>query len=134
MMILHIASMCAVSATALLHNSIYCRLHKTFSSFQHPPLFVFTTVFDIARSVRNFSGCTLLHVRDVKTLRYCRLTFSRFYVDFTFHCLLFISYIIKAFPDENGWFSKLNENILTCKRKCWAWRSWQLLLSFVLSS
>ena len=29
-------------------------------------IFVYNGAFDIARSVRNVSGCTLLHVRDVK--------------------------------------------------------------------
>ena len=44
------------------NHYLFCNLTTT---FQHPPLFfVYNGAFDIARSVRNVSGCTLL--RDVK--------------------------------------------------------------------
>ena len=102
MMILHLASKCAVSATTLLPSSICYRLHemflwestKNYGQFDKSLLiqliytldryrckslllsytddniptsaaiFVYNGAFDIAHSVRNVSGCTLL--RDVK--------------------------------------------------------------------
>ena len=35
----------------------------------------------------------------------------------------YIPDLVHAFPDENGLFTKWNENIFTCKRRCWTWRS-----------
>ena len=59
-----------------------------------PAIFIFNDAFDIARSVQNVLGCTLLGDVQLAFNKHsdinCTLTFSRFYVDFTIHYLLAI--------------------------------------------
>ena len=77
--------------TQLIHT--YYRCKKMLLSYlddnipTSTTIFVYSSVFNIARSVRNISGCTLLH--DVN-VQFCTLKFSRFYVDFTIHYFLAI--------------------------------------------